>query len=60
MKVLAFSAYYTPEIAASMYLTEDIYEGIVKAGHTLEVFVPMPTRGISKEIREEYKSKNTK
>lgn len=57
MKVLAFSCYYTPEIAASMYLTEDIYKGIVKAGHTLEVYVPMPTRGISEEVRTEYKKK---
>lgn len=57
MKVLAFSAYYTPEIAASMYLTEDIYKGIVDAGHTLEVYVPMPTRGIDEAVRKEYKRK---
>lgn len=57
MKVLAYSCYYTPEIAASMYLTEDIYKGIVDAGHTLEVYVPMPTRGISEEVRKEYKGK---
>lgn len=57
MRVLAFSAYYTPEIAASMYLTEDIYKGIVDAGHTLEVYVPAPTRGVTEEIREEYKKK---
>ena len=54
MKVLAYSCYYTPEIAASMYLTEDIYKGIVDAGHTIEVYVPMPTRGISEEVRNEY------
>lgn len=57
MKVLAYSCYYTPEIAASMYLTEDIYKGIVDAGHTLEVYVPMPTRGISEEVRKDYKGK---
>lgn len=57
MKVLAFSSYYTPEIAASMYLTEDIYKGIVDAGHTLEVYVPMPTRGVSKETRKKYRNK---
>ena len=59
MKVLAFSAYYTPEIAASLYLTEDIYKGITDAGHMLEVYVPMPTRGISEETRREYKKKRT-
>ena len=57
MKVLAYSCYYTPEIAASMYLTEDIYKGIVDADHTLEVYVPMPTRGINEEVRKEYKRK---
>ena len=57
MKVLAYSCYYTPEIAASMYLTEDIYKGIVDSGHTLEVYVPTPTRGISKELRKDYKRK---
>lgn len=57
MRVLAFSAYYTPEIAASLYLTEDIYKGITDAGNTIEVFVPTPTRGISKYKRKEYKKK---
>lgn len=57
MKILSFSAYYTPEIAASMYLTEDLYKGMVESGHTLEIYVPMPTRGVSDEIRREYKSK---
>lgn len=57
MKILAFSAYYTPEIAASMYLTEDIYKGIVDAGNTLDVFVPMPTRGIDETTRQQYKNK---
>ena len=57
MKILAFSCYYTPEIAASMYLTEDIYKGFVDAGHTVEVYVPLPTRGVSKETRKEYKTK---
>ena len=55
MKVLAFSSYYTPEIASSLYLNEDIYKGIVDAGYKLELYVPMPTRGISKELRREYK-----
>lgn len=57
MKVLAYSAYYTPEIAASMYLVEDIYRGIVNAGHTLEVYVPAPARGVSEEVRSEYRRK---
>lgn len=59
MKVLAFNAYYTPEIAASMYITEDIHKAIIGAGHELEVFVPMPTRGIDESTRKKYKHKKT-
>lgn len=57
MRILTFSAYYTPEIAASMYLTEDMLEGMAKAGHYVDLYVPMPCRGISDEIRKEYKKK---
>ena len=57
MKILTFSAYFTPEIAASMYLTENLLEGMCKAGHDVELFVPTPTRGISLEIRAEYSQK---
>ena len=57
MKILTFSAYFTPEIAASMYLTENLLEGMCKAGHDVELFVPIPTRGISEETRKEYSQK---
>lgn len=55
MNILVFSAYYTPEIAASMYLTENILGGMAKDGHHIEMFVPTPTRGISEEVRKDYK-----
>lgn len=57
MKILTFSAYFTPEIAASMYLTENWLEGMCKAGHDVELFVPTPTRGISEETRKKYSQK---
>ncbi len=57
MKVLVFSAYYKPEIAASLYLIENMMEGIARDKHDIEMFVPTPTRGISDGIRKEYKSK---
>lgn len=57
MKILTYSCYFTPEIAASMYLTEDLLEGMAKAGHYVEMYVPMPCRGISDEVRREYKKK---
>ena len=58
MKILTFSCYYTPEIAASMYLTEDMLKGMAEAGHSIEMYVPVPCRGVSDEVRNKYKKKN--
>lgn len=57
MKILSFNAYYTPEFAASLFLEEDIAEGFAKAGLDNEMYVPVPSRGVSDEVREEYKHK---
>jgi len=55
VKILTFSAYYSPEIAASMYLTEDILEAMAMDGNDIELFVPTPCRGIDYKIRKKYK-----
>jgi len=57
MKILILQAYYTPEIAASIYLTENIYESFAKSGFYVDLYVPFPTRGVSKRVREQYKNK---
>ena len=57
MNVMIFNAYYTPEKAASMNLEEDIAEGFAKEGNLVTMHVPVPSRGISDEVREEYKGK---
>ena len=59
MKVLVFSPYFTPEIAASMYLFEDIYRCVAERGHTVELYVPTPTRGIDLETRKIYQKRKT-
>lgn len=59
MKLLIFSAYYEPEKAASMYLATDLYEGLAEKGCKVELFVPLPTRGVTKEERKKYKLKRT-
>lgn len=59
MKLLVFSAYYTPEIVASMYLVEDILQAFVNGSSEVVLYVPTPTRGISKQIRKEYTKKRT-
>lgn len=56
-RVLAFSAYYVPEIAASLYLSENLYEDFARSGMEVELYVPIPTRGIDDKVRNKYKKK---
>lgn len=56
MNILIFNAYYTPEVAASMFLEEDIAHGFAKAGHNVLMYIPVPCRGISDETRKKYNS----
>jgi glycosyltransferase involved in cell wall biosynthesis len=54
MRVLIFSAYYEPEIAASLYLSTNLYEDMAGYGWEVDLFVPMPTRGVDNETRKLY------
>lgn len=54
MKILTFSAYFTPEIAASMYLTEDMLKSFVDYGHDITLLCPTPCRGVDNETRKIY------
>ncbi|MGE5405194.1 MAG: glycosyltransferase family 4 protein [Candidatus Saccharibacteria bacterium] len=55
MKVLFMYAYYEPEVAASMYLWTNLCEDLANNGVHVELFTPVPTRGISQEVRNSYK-----
>ena len=55
MKVLTFCSYFEPEIAASMYLTVNLFEDMANEGNEVELFAPTPTRGVDKETIEKYK-----
>lgn len=57
LKILYLPAYFYPEKAASGYLSENRNQAFTEAGYEIEAYVPMPCRGISKEVREEYKGK---
>lgn len=57
MRILIYSAYYEPEKAASLYLSTELYEGLAKSGCIVDLFVPMPTRGIDEKTRKQYKCK---
>ena len=55
MKLLAFFSYFTPERAAGIQITEEILAGAAAADMDTIVYVPTPTRGISKETVKAYK-----
>ena len=55
MKVLTFCSYFEPEIAASMYLTTNLFEDAAESGLEVELFAPTPTRGVDKETVQKYK-----
>lgn len=55
MKILMLPAYYYPESAASFYLGENAREAYAKNGFEMELYCPVPTRGIDQETRKKYK-----
>lgn len=55
MKILKLSPYYAPEQISSTHLTEDLEKAYTDAGIITELFVPTPTRGVTSEVREQYK-----
>lgn len=54
MKVLFLNSYFYPEDVASSYLGHNIREAIVDAGMDIVLYTPVPTRGISDDLRKEY------
>ena len=57
MKILFVNAYFAPENIAYTHLEQDLIQGILAKGHTIEVLCPVPTRGITPEKAEEYKDR---
>ncbi len=56
MRILFVNAYFMPETIAFSHLEKDLIEGLVSAGHEIEVICPIPTRSVSDEVYEQYKS----
>ncbi len=56
MKILKLPPYYFPEQISSTVMTHDLEEAYVSCGFEMEVYAPIPTRGVSEEIRERYKT----
>lgn len=57
MKVLDFPAYFYPESISSSHLDSDLHHAIVDAGMQIELYTATPCRGVTDEVRKEYKKK---
>ncbi len=57
MKVLDFPAYFYPESISSSHLDSDLHQAIVDAGMQIELYTATPCRGVTDEVRNEYKKK---
>lgn len=55
MKVLLLPSYFLPEGVSSPYISWNRNQAFVDQGWDVVVYTPVPCRGISKEIRQEYK-----
>ena len=56
MRILFVNAYFMPETIAFSHLEKDLIEGLVSAGHEIEVICPTPTRSVSDKVYKHYKS----
>lgn len=57
MRLLYLPAYFFPEKAASSFLNDNRNQAFADAGFEIVVYVPTPCRGITKEERNAYCSK---
>lgn len=57
MKILELPAYFYPESMSSAHLDDNLRQAIVDAGLEMAIYCPTPTRGISPEVRKEYKKR---
>lgn len=54
MRVLMLKDYYYPEQCAGIDLALDLVEGFTLRNNEVTVYTPIPCRGISKSVRDEY------
>lgn len=57
MKVLELPAYFYPESMSSAHLDDNLRQAIVDAGMEMAIYCPTPTRGITQDVRAEYKKR---
>lgn len=55
MKILMLRAYFYPENASGIGLTNDLIAALADAGHDVVVYAPIPSRGVDDCVRNSYK-----
>ena len=55
MRILFLTAYSAPEQTPSSYLGENRNKALVANGCEIVIYTPVPTRGVSEEIRSIFK-----
>lgn len=54
MNLLFLDAYFEPEIIAYTHLEKDLIQGLIEGNNHIQVICPIPTKGISDSVRNEY------
>ncbi len=57
MKILLLPSYFIPEGVSSPYISKNRNQAFADEGWDIVVYTPVPCRGISEDLRKEYKSK---
>lgn len=55
MRILFLNSYFPPEKIAATYLFDNLNRAFADTGFEMTVYTPIPTRGVSAEVRNEYK-----
>ena len=56
LRVLRLPAYYEPEMVSSSHMGKSMEEAFVSEGFSVWIITPVPTRGVSKDVRKKYKT----
>ena len=57
MNLIFLDAYFEPETIAYTHLEKDLLTGLVEENNQIEIICPIPTRGVSEQVREDYKKR---
>lgn len=57
MNLLFLDAYFEPETIAYTHLEKDLIQGLIEKNNNIQIICPVPTRGITDSVREEYKNR---